>query len=59
MQETEAKRVEGVIDHVALETEDLRRDVREYERLGFRVETMYEDWAIRRRSLRWRPRRVR
>ena len=46
MQETQEKRVEGAIDHVALETEDLRRDVREYERLGFRVETMYEDWAM-------------
>jgi hypothetical protein len=40
------KRVEGVMDHIAVESEDLRRDVSEYERLGFRVETMYEDWAM-------------
>src|ERR687883_188295 len=36
----------GVVDHVAVRCEDLARDVREYERMGFRVETMYEDWAM-------------
>jgi hypothetical protein len=40
------KRVEGVMDHIALESEDLRRDVSEYERLGFRLETLYDDWAM-------------
>ncbi len=40
------KRVEGVMDHIAVESEDLRRDVSEYERLGFRVETLYDDWAM-------------
>ncbi len=39
-------RFEGVMDHVAIESEDLQRDVREYERIGFRLETMYEDWAM-------------
>ena len=39
-------RVEGVVDHIAVKTEDMHRDVREYERLGFRVETLYEDWAM-------------
>ena len=39
-------RVEGVIDHIAVKTVDMERDVREYERLGFRVETLYEDWAM-------------
>ena len=39
-------RVEGVVDHFAVESEDLARDVAEYERLGFRVETLYEDWAM-------------
>jgi len=39
-------RVEGVVDHSAVESEDLRRDAREYEPLGFSVETMYEDWAM-------------
>ena len=46
MQERGGPRVEGVVDHIAVEAEDLRRDVREYERLGFRLETMYEDWAM-------------
>src|ERR671939_644843 len=39
-------RVEGVVDHIAVASEDLKADVREYELLGFRVETMYEDWAM-------------
>jgi hypothetical protein len=39
-------RVEGVVDHIAVRTEDMHADVREYERLGFRVETLYEDWAM-------------
>ena len=38
----------GVVDHVAVQCEDLARDVREYERMGFRVETLYEDWAMMR-----------
>ena len=46
MQERGELRVEGVVDHVAVESEDLKADVREYERLGFRLETMYEDWAM-------------
>ena len=46
MRELGELRVEGVVDHIAVESEDLRRDVREYERLGFRLETMYEDWAM-------------
>ena len=46
MQEQEALRVEGIVDHIAVKTEDMHADVREYERLGFRVETIYEDWAM-------------
>ena len=46
MQEREELRVEGVVDHVAVRTEDLADDVSAYERLGFRVETLYEDWAM-------------
>ena len=46
MQERGGLRVEGVVDHIAVRSEDLRADVREYERLGFRVETVYEDWAM-------------
>lgn len=47
MQEQSSEtRFKGVMDHVAIESEDLQGDVREYERLGFRLETMYEDWAM-------------
>ncbi|HST52791.1 MAG TPA: VOC family protein [Pyrinomonadaceae bacterium] len=46
MQERGELRVEGVVDHVAVKSEDLKADVREYERLGFRVETLYDDWAM-------------
>ena len=48
MQERGGLRVRGVVDHIAVRAEDLRADVREYERLGFSVETMYEDWAMMR-----------
>jgi hypothetical protein len=48
MQEPGGLRVEGVVDHIAVESEDLRRDVAEYQRLGFSVETLYEDWAMMR-----------
>ena len=46
MQEQNELRVVGVVDHIAVKTEDMERDVREYERLGFSVETLYEDWAM-------------
>jgi hypothetical protein len=46
MQEREELRVEGVVDHIAVKTEDMHADVRAYERLGFSVETLYEDWAM-------------
>lgn len=46
MAEERDVRVAGVVDHIAVESEDLGRDAREYERLGFSVETMYEDWAM-------------
>jgi hypothetical protein len=48
MTEQPEARFGGVVDHIAVRCEDLRRDVREYERIGFRVETMYEDWAMMR-----------
>ena len=47
-EQAEAGRFGGVVDHIAVRCEDLQRDVREYERIGFRVETMYEDWAMMR-----------
>jgi hypothetical protein len=40
------KRFAGAVDHIAVKSEDLQRDVREYERIGFRVETLYDDWAM-------------
>ena len=46
MAEASELRFGGVVDHVALASEDLARDVREYERIGFRVETLYQDWAM-------------
>lgn len=46
MQERKELRVEGVVDHIAVKTEDMEGDVRAYEQLGFRVETLYEDWAM-------------
>ncbi|MBV9959224.1 MAG: VOC family protein [Acidobacteria bacterium] len=46
MQERAEARFNGVMDHIAVNSEDLQRDVREYERMGFRVETLYEDWAM-------------
>jgi hypothetical protein len=39
-------RFQGTVDHLALKTDDLERDVAEYQRLGFTVETVYEDWAM-------------
>ena len=48
MQESNELRFEGVMDHIAVESKDLQRDVEEYERIGFRLETLYEDWAMMR-----------
>jgi hypothetical protein len=46
--ENENLRFAGVVDHLAVKCEDLTRDVEEYKRLGFSVETLYEDWAMMR-----------
>ena len=46
MSEQGEPRFEGVMDHIAVESEDLKSDVREYERIGFRLETLYDDWAM-------------
>ena len=46
MQEQSEGRFEGAMDHIAVESKDLERDVREYERIGFRLETLYHDWAM-------------
>ncbi len=41
-------RFAGTVDHLAIKTDDLEKDVEEYKRLGFSVETVYEDWAMMR-----------
>lgn len=46
MQEQAEARFAGLMDHIAVNSEDLERDVREYERIGFRLETLYDDWAM-------------
>lgn len=45
---TEAARFSGAVDHIAVKCDDLQRAVREYERLGFSLETLYDDWAMMR-----------
>jgi hypothetical protein len=41
-------RFTGTVDHLAVKCEDLEKDVEEYKRLGFTVETLFEDWAMMR-----------
>lgn len=45
-----ALRFNAVMDHIAVRSNDLGRDVAEYERIGFRLETRYGDWAMLRDS---------
>lgn len=42
------RRFSGKVDHLAVKSEDLETDVAEYKRLGFTVETHYDDWAMMR-----------
>ncbi|MFV0388955.1 MAG: VOC family protein [Pyrinomonadaceae bacterium] len=46
MSEGNDLRFTGAIDHIAVKTDDLKSDVDEYKRLGFAVETQYDDWAM-------------
>ena len=41
-------RFAGTVDHLAVKCENLSKSVEEYKRLGFAVETIYEDWAMMR-----------
>ena len=41
-------RFTGTVDHLAVKCADLESSVEEYKRLGFAVETVYEDWAMMR-----------
>jgi hypothetical protein len=48
MSEQKNFRFAGTVDHLAVKCDDLEKDVEEYKRLGFSVETHYEDWAMMR-----------
>ena len=48
MEKENKLRFTGTVDHIAVKCADLETDVEEYKRLGFTVETMYEDWAMMR-----------
>ena len=39
-------RFTGDMDHIAVKSEDLEKDVEGYKRLGFAVESLFEDWAM-------------
>ncbi|MDH3492189.1 MAG: VOC family protein [Acidobacteriota bacterium] len=43
-------RFSGAVDHLAVKCENLERDIEEYKRLGFSVESHFEDWAMMRDS---------
>lgn len=46
MEEKLENGLEGVVDHIAVESQNVQADTREYERLGFHLETLYDDWAM-------------
>lgn len=46
MEDKREMRFGGTVDHIAVKCEDLRQTVGEYERLGFSVESLYDDWAM-------------
>ncbi len=48
MKESKSLRFTGTVDHLAIKCDDLNETVEEYKRFGFRVETLYEDWAMMR-----------
>ena len=47
-EESKNLRFAGTVDHWAVKCADLTSSVEEYKRLGFTVETVYEDWALMR-----------
>ncbi len=40
----------ATVDHLAIKCSDLANAVSQYESLGFKLETLYEDWAMLRDS---------
>jgi hypothetical protein len=48
MNDEKNQRFAGTVDHLAIKCDDLKGDVEEYKKLGFTLETLYEDWAMMR-----------
>jgi hypothetical protein len=46
MAENRENRLDATVDHLAVESVDVQTDVRDYQRLGFHVESEYSDWAM-------------
>ncbi len=44
-------RFAGTVDHLALKCTDLTKSIEEYKKLGFSVETVFDDWAMMRDGL--------
>ncbi len=43
-----SQRFSGSVDHVAVKCDDLADAVEGYKRIGFSLETLYDDWAMMR-----------
>lgn len=43
-------RFSGTVDHLAVKCGDLNEAVNEYKKIGFTVESLFEDWAMMRDS---------
>lgn len=41
-------RFKGTVDHLAVKCENLTNSVEEYRKLGFTIESLYDDWAMMR-----------
>ncbi len=41
-------RFSGTVDHLAVRCSNLQEAIEEYRKLGFKVETLYDDWAMMR-----------
>jgi hypothetical protein len=50
MENNDEFRFSGAVDHLAVKSENLEADVKAYTRLGFTVESHFEDWAMVRDS---------
>ena len=40
----------AIVDHIAVDSQDLKTDVKDYQRIGFQLESLYDDWAMLRDS---------